>query len=195
MPQQRATATKKLIKQAFSELIAAKGIEGPSVSDIARRAGVNRGTFYLHYTDKYDLLHKLENEALEQLDRILFAEVRDTEDPRELVPDNAIRDALRFVQADATFFTALTGPGGDPEFVDEFKRVIGEHLYSEIERSGLPTAHLDDATRPYARELALGGIVAVIVLWLRNGAKDSVEFVSRIIEVAKRATPLDLEAL
>lgn len=192
MAQRRMTKTKRAIKQAFTELITEKGIDRLSVTDVARRAGVNRGTVYLHYTDKYDLLHKLENETLEELGGILFKEGEPVTDPRDLVTNTAVLDALRFVQADAAFFTALTGPGGDPEFVEEFKRVIGRHLFAEVERSSTLSVRLHDMPLPYAREIALGSIVAVISLWLRNGATDPVELVARVIDTAKRTAPLDL---
>lgn len=192
MAQRRMTKTKRAIKQAFTEAIVEKGIDRLSVTDVARRAGVNRGTFYLHYTDKYDLLHKLENETLEELGEILFREGGPVTDPRDLVTNTAVLDALRFVQADAAFFTALTGPGGDPEFVDEFKSVIGRHLFAEVERSSALKVRLHDMPLPYAREIALGSIVAVISLWLRNGATDSVELVASVIDTAKRTAPLDL---
>ena len=35
-----------------------------TVADICRRAEINRGTFYLHYEDKYALLDALIDEAL-----------------------------------------------------------------------------------------------------------------------------------
>lgn len=192
MAQRRMTKTKRAIKQAFTEAIVEKGIDRLSVTDVARRAGVNRGTFYLHYTDKYDLLHKLENETLEELGEILFREDGPVTDPRDLVTNTAVLDALRFVQADAAFFTALTGPGGDPEFVEEFKSVIGRHLFAEVERSSALKVRLHDMPLPYAREIALGSIVAVISLWLRSGATDSVELVASVIDTAKKTAPLDL---
>jgi AcrR family transcriptional regulator len=37
------------------ELAAERGFDAITVGDIARRAGVNRATFYRHYQDKYDL--------------------------------------------------------------------------------------------------------------------------------------------
>lgn len=36
-----------------------------------RQAGVNRSTFYAHYLDKYDLLDKLEDELLNELEMLM----------------------------------------------------------------------------------------------------------------------------
>lgn len=189
----RDTATKQAIKQAFTELIAEKGLDRLSVSDVARRAGLNRGTVYLHYTDKYDLLAQLEQDALDELVRILFAEDdAGAPVPDDLVSDRAIDATLRYIQRDSAFFTALTGPGGDPEFVERLKAVISQRLYEELEHPEALTQRMDGIPREYAREIVLGGIMAIITLWLRRGATEPVELIVRLIDTAKRVAPLDL---
>jgi len=54
----RITRTKQLIKSAFLELIDEHGFEAVTVKAITERAGINRGTFYSHYVDKFDLMEK-----------------------------------------------------------------------------------------------------------------------------------------
>jgi AcrR family transcriptional regulator len=54
----RIQKTRRLIMNAFMELLAEKGFEKITVNDIAERANINRGTVYLHYADKFDLLDK-----------------------------------------------------------------------------------------------------------------------------------------
>ena len=41
-----------------------KGFDAITVRGLTTCAGLNRGTFYLHYEDKYDPLQKMENEML-----------------------------------------------------------------------------------------------------------------------------------
>ena len=52
----RIKRTRALLGQAFSEVLAEKGFQSISVQDITEKAGVNRTTFYLHFSDKYALL-------------------------------------------------------------------------------------------------------------------------------------------
>lgn len=42
----------------FIDLLAEKGFEKITINDISERANINRGTVYLHYVDKFDLLDK-----------------------------------------------------------------------------------------------------------------------------------------
>lgn len=47
-----------LLNTAY-ELFTTKGIHATAISDIVKRAGVAKGTFYLYFKDKYDIKNKL----------------------------------------------------------------------------------------------------------------------------------------
>ena len=55
----RIRRTHKFLQEAIIELINEKGFEAITVGDIAKRAMINRATFYRHYDDKYDLVAKI----------------------------------------------------------------------------------------------------------------------------------------
>lgn len=63
----RIQRTQKSIKQAFFELIEEEGFDHISVKDITARAMISRNTFYLHYSDKFDLLNKICDELVFKL--------------------------------------------------------------------------------------------------------------------------------
>jgi AcrR family transcriptional regulator len=52
----RFKRTRKLILQAFGDLLTEKNFESISVQDVAAKAEINRATFYKHFVDKYALL-------------------------------------------------------------------------------------------------------------------------------------------
>ena len=60
----RRRYTLSVIREAFFTLLAEVGFAKMTVADICRRADINRGTFYLHYEDKFALLDALIDEAL-----------------------------------------------------------------------------------------------------------------------------------
>ena len=66
-PHKTKTTTKSDLKQRSLDLLREKDFETISVSDIAKEAGVNRGTFYLHYVDKFDMMDKLIDEILQNI--------------------------------------------------------------------------------------------------------------------------------
>lgn len=67
----RIKRTQKSIKEAFFDLAEKVGFENICVKDIADYAGISRNTFYLHYSDKYELLNK----TCDELMRTLFFRV------------------------------------------------------------------------------------------------------------------------
>ncbi|MBS5913907.1 MAG: helix-turn-helix transcriptional regulator, partial [Paenibacillus macerans] len=52
----RIAKTRQAIMEAFVMLMGEKSFEKITIQEIADRANVNRGSVYLHFTDKYALL-------------------------------------------------------------------------------------------------------------------------------------------
>lgn len=67
----RIRRTKKLLTTALAELMCEKNFKDITVKDLTERADLNRGTFYLHYTDTYDLLKKIEDELIKNLEEMI----------------------------------------------------------------------------------------------------------------------------
>lgn len=62
----RVQRTRQLLQDAFIEVVREKGFTATSIHDVTERANVNRGTFYIHYTDKYALLDTIIRERFQQ---------------------------------------------------------------------------------------------------------------------------------
>ncbi len=62
----RVRRTRELLQEAFIALSAERSFDAISIGDIARRAEVNRATFYRHYQDKYALMEQIFQEAMRQ---------------------------------------------------------------------------------------------------------------------------------
>ena len=55
------------MREAFTSLVAERGLDGFSVGDLTDRADINRGTFYAHYRDMAELLGFFEDEVIDSL--------------------------------------------------------------------------------------------------------------------------------
>ena len=60
----RIRVTKMLIRRALTDLLRQKPIQSISIKELCETAGINRGTFYAHYTDIYDLRKQIEDDML-----------------------------------------------------------------------------------------------------------------------------------
>ena len=63
----RTLYTKKVIKESLIELLKTREIHQVTVTDICKKADINRGTFYTHYKDAFDLFQSMEDELFHQI--------------------------------------------------------------------------------------------------------------------------------
>jgi hypothetical protein len=56
-----------VIKEALLDLLAKKDYSDITITDICRTSEINRGTFYLHYTNSWEVLDALFDDAMNQM--------------------------------------------------------------------------------------------------------------------------------
>jgi len=67
----RQRRTRAAILEACVALLQEKDFQKITIREIVERAGINRGTFYLHFADKYDMVDSFENEMIEKIERAI----------------------------------------------------------------------------------------------------------------------------
>ncbi len=79
----RVTRTRKMILEAFMELVSEKGYNNVTIQNIAEEAMINRATFYAHFKDKEDLYESIFDQSLNALTALL--------DPTQVLQNNKIQ--------------------------------------------------------------------------------------------------------
>lgn len=77
----------RLLEEAYLELLSEKDAEKISVTDVTRRADLNRGTFYAHYDGIHDLESSLTEKLVQRL-TVILEEVMDSsflQNPRPIL--------------------------------------------------------------------------------------------------------------
>ncbi len=67
----RVQKTEQRIRSAFIELRKTKPLEKITVKELIEAAVINKGTFYHHYQDIYDLSETLENELIKRMASVI----------------------------------------------------------------------------------------------------------------------------
>lgn len=67
---QRVTLTKRLLKESLLRLMKKKNIQKISVKELCEDSGINRSTFYNHYSCPADILTEIENTVINDLENI-----------------------------------------------------------------------------------------------------------------------------
>ncbi len=112
-----AIKSKKLIKNAFSELLQKKDVDKITVTEIVNLAGLNRGTFYAHYNNTVDVLEEIEKDVSEQI-LYFFSSYKDSimENPTPF-----LRNIAKFLQKDYDFYKRLICAKVGEHFLDRIK--------------------------------------------------------------------------
>ena len=84
---QRVRITKRLLKEKLEELLMLKPINRITVKDLCQEAGINRSTFYQHYSDQYELLGEIESDIIGQTEEFISEVVGRAIAPYEFIPD------------------------------------------------------------------------------------------------------------
>ena len=100
----RILRTKEAINKAFLELFSEKELDQITINDIAERANVNRGTIYLHYTDKYDLLNKCIDD---HLNKMFLSCLATDSNHEQLDLISALKPAFTYFEENYLFFSSM----------------------------------------------------------------------------------------
>ncbi|MGL6292575.1 TetR/AcrR family transcriptional regulator [Eubacterium aggregans] len=119
----RVRKTKHQLRQALTELLKEKPIQEIKVREIADLIDINRGNFYQHYRDIYDMLYQIEDELFAQFNQIL-AETEEEADETIAMP--LLTKIFTFLKDNSDLTVALMGPNGDPVFVEKVKALVKE---------------------------------------------------------------------
>lgn len=102
----RIKKTKTILIDSLADLILEKGFYHLTVVDITTRADINRGTFYLHYQDKFDMLEQVQTEIVNVLSQnILNAVVLISQKGES--PINIITNLIKFFCSQKIFKSLL----------------------------------------------------------------------------------------
>lgn len=164
----RSDTTEADFEQAFLRLYADKPVDAITVGALCERAGYNRGTFYLHYTDIYALLHAIEDEQLKGMagcvESALAALQRDA---RKLTRLGALKDVIAYYEHHRFAIEVLLGTRADPAFILRLKNALKplwrRYVVDDDALGGHSEAEID-----LILECTLTGMLFMVSQWLRE---------------------------
>lgn len=166
----RQVRTKKLIREALLELSEEKGLRQVTVKDLAERAEINRGTFYLHYRDVADLVDQLKNQIFEGIrpfvDEINPLEVKSYAERGEPYP--VLLKVLEYLLAQADFLQIMLSPNGDLQLPLQIKEFISERMFRKFEQY-IPEKSKAAIPLDYFVAYIASANIGILTHWMTNG--------------------------
>ncbi len=167
-----AIRSRKLIRQAFVELMQEKDLEKITVTDIVSRADINRGTFYAHYQDTRAVIEQIENELIEKMLEFLgeFQYKNFFQNPLPLLLKLA-----RYLEEDLEFYRILINARGAEQFLVKIKNIFVKYMEND---SDTPEGVKKSPEFVVRINFFAGGIINLYQIWFRNEIECSLNEIS-----------------
>ena len=158
----RVRRTRKQLRECLVTLLKQKKVQDITVRELTELADLNRGTFYLHYKDVFDLLEKTESELLDDFNQLVMK--HDAEDLKKH-PYGIFVEIYTLAYDNADLVEILLGENGDLNFLNRLKQLIRDkclHDWMEVFR--------------------VSGCVGLVQYWLKTGMKETPQQLARLTE-------------
>lgn len=168
----RVRYTRLALRESLLSLLQSNPINKITVSRICEQADVNRSTFYLYYSDGYDLLDKIEEE--------LYQEIEDAIDRFgvRLPSVDVLRRIYEIIYQNRDLCRVLFGEFGDKEFLRKVAGIGREKSMAEWKRQ---MAGADDETLEYLYAYATYTNIGIMERWITHDFHETPEQLAQMV--------------
>ena len=175
-PDRRTLKTRRAIRDALATLLAQKELHKVTVQEITDIADINRGTFYKHCLDVYDLYDQTEQEILVDIG-LLVLELQ--KHPQE----KSFTLLIDYIDGNRTVFKMIFSPNSTGQLREKLSKCI-DGLFRQIEAEKKETT-IRDTKLGFQTYYRSQGVIAILDKWV------SEDFVEPKEQVIKILTELD----
>ena len=184
----RVRKTRAQLRAGLARLMQQKSIKEITVKELVDEIDINRSTFYLHYTDIYQMLQSIEDELMED---ILEAIKEHPLDPGMKGEGYAFAVQLfRILSANKDICAALMGPNGDMAFVEKIEKLVEDAVLPEL--FTMFPQKVNDIKYAYA--FCINGCVGMIKCWLTGDSDDTPEHMAYLTHTIISEAPRNFAA-
>ena len=169
----RVLKTKKAIKAAHLSIMEEKDISDITISELTRKAGINRRTFYTHYRSISDIIDEIESDMVALLSEVV--QKIDVTDIRKSAY-NVFIELNEMVAVEFDYYFSRVRMDMRGVFMTRLKGIASEladKLLSE-------NSNLSRETAEMISEYIVGGFFNVFVEWRTSGGNIPVEQAARL---------------
>lgn len=170
----RIRKTRSLIRRTFTQLLMKKDLKDITVSELTELADINRGTFYLHYMDMYDLFEQVEKEIIDNFVQIVGKYRNNTQSL--LLP--VLLETSKYIEANSEIFIAILRTK-ETTFLDQIIEICRPQNLMEWQI--LFPGGKEDYYEYYYSFIA-SGCISLLLRWFDNGMKESPEHMAALAE-------------
>lgn len=162
--------TKQLIQKSFLRILEEEPFETITIGDISKAAQINRGTFYLHFQDKFDLLDQIEQQLFRDLGNHIDELQSSYSSTQTFEKGQAQLAATLFsaIKMHAPLLKIFLGNRGRAGFHIRFRDAFSEKVRVNLEKNESIITGLK-APMEYFLSFITSAFLGLIEQWIRNG--------------------------
>lgn len=175
-----ALRSKQMIREAFLSLIREKDVSEITVTELVKRADLNRATFYAHYPDIYGVLEEFEDEALQIMMELL------SDFQYESFFQNPMPVLLKmnqYLEKDLEFYRIMLGTKTSEPFLEKLKKIFVNYMLNDPE---IPAEVRSSVQFEMRICFFAGGIINIYKQWLKGELKGTLNDIS--VEIGRIIT-------
>lgn len=157
----RVQYTKSVLKAALLRILETKPIAKVTIKELCEQAGLNRGTFYLHYNEPNDVLREIEKEFVREK-MSFFDPYMKNDNPDQLA------QLFGAIMQNRELSLVLFGHNGAPQFTERIKTLVRESVLTDWQKE-FPKYVYDDLS--YVFDFVFSGAMQLILNWLADSSK------------------------
>ena len=151
-----------------------KSIKEITVKELVDEVDINRSTFYLHYSDIYQMLESIENELMDEITQAIEEYPLDSMENGNSYP--LIERIFTILDDNKDICIALMGSNGDMVFLGRIEKMVAETVLKQL--AGKLAA--DNRDVEYAYAFCLNGCVGMIKAWLSSDNQESTKHMAEL---------------
>ena len=156
-----ALRSRKMIRDAFMELVEEKKNGKVTVTDIVKRADINRSTFYAHYQDVQGVAEELEEEIFEST--IPLLEIKYVNVYKN--PKPFLQNLAKIMEENEAFYRVLIKSNYADHFEKRLVEVLTDYILNSEE---VPEVVINSPFFDMLITFVMGGIVNVFHKWFQG---------------------------
>lgn len=187
----RIQRTRQALQSALLELTKEKAFDDISVEEITERANVGRATFYLHYTDKEDLLlqhfSEMADDMVQLVSQIPFSDwlpkseslKGSFNDDEPLLP---LVMVFQHIYDYSDFYKVLLKSENSSRIVERIRMISSENIvkFAQTKIQNDPIPVLFEVPIEFFASFFSGALLSSLIWWLEEDMKHSPEDVARM---------------
>lgn len=163
----RVQRTKIMLKDSLVDLLKIKSLENITINELTDKAMINRVTFYSHYDNLSHMIDTLENEMLNDLNKLLYIDKIE-----EDIVWNSLKNILIYIEENADFYKIILVYNKLPVLKKNFIHSLENHILDGI-RKGNMHKESDTQIEIWYKSSA---IIGSIIKWLSANMPFKVEY-------------------